>query len=361
MANCEESKIQHLPNDQLYVPLDDGHEWSAISCDENGEMMWTKLEAITKHPVINEDGTNTILEVTTESGRTVRATKARSFLVHRDGKIGDINGSDLRVGDELPVSNSMAGLKGLTNITKLNLKYILSPTEYLYGDEAAKALDALKAADEAGVRHWFSHANGTEFTVPYNRSDSFREAFVNGHNTRADTFKTSCVYPKSTRSCTSHIPSTVSLTREFGFFAGAYLAEGSSSATQIHITNNDDEYLEPIRGLLDSWSVGHHTVAEDRFCEKTGIRGRTQSLIVHSTIIASVFRKLFGEKSYVKTIPDWVFQASDEFVHGLIDGYFSGDGCVHKDGHIAASSASAAFGFPALTLWNLHKTFLSCA
>lgn len=342
ISNCEESNIQHLPNDQLYVPLDDGHEWSAISCDENGEMMWTKLEAITKHPVINEDGTNTILEVTTESGRTVRATKARSFLVYRDGKIVDINGSDLRVGDELPVSNSMGGLKGLHHITKLNLKDILPPTEYLYGDEAAKALNALEAADAAGVRHWFSHANGKEFTVPYNRSDSFRDAFVNGHNTRADKFKADCVYPKSTRSCVSHIPSSIPLTREFGFFAGAYLAEGSSSATQIHITNNDDEYLEPIRGLLDSWAVGHHTVSEDRIIEKTDIRGHTQSLIVHSTVIATAFRKLFGEKSYVKTIPDWVFQAPDEFVHGLIDGYFSGDGCVHTDGMISASSVSEA-------------------
>jgi DNA-directed RNA polymerase beta' subunit len=339
MANCEKSKIQHLPNDQLYVPLDDGHEWSAVSCDENGKMMWTKLEAITKHPVINEDGTNTILEVTTESGRTVRATKARSFLIHRDGKIVDINGSDLRVGDELPVANTLA-IDSLGTVYELALKTILPPTEYLYGDEIAKALAALNAADEAGVRHWFSHANGKNFTVPYSRSDGFREAFVNGHNSRGATFKSDCVYPKSTRSCTSHIPSVIPLSREFGFFVGAYLAEGSSSATQIHITNNDNEYLEPIRGLLDAWSVGHHTVSEDRLCKKTEIRGHTQSLIVHSTIISSLFRKLFGEKSYVKTIPDWVLQAPDTFVHGLIDGYFSGDGCVQTDGTIYASSVS---------------------
>lgn len=342
IANCEESRIQRLPNDQLYVALDDGHEWSAISCDENGTMMWTKLEAITKHPVINEDGTDTILEVTTESGRTIRATKARSFLVYRDGKIVDINGSDLREGDELPVSNSFGDMKGLCEITKLNLKNVLLPTEFLYGDEAAKALAALKAADESGVRRWFSHANGKEFTVPYSRSDAFRDAFVKGHNTRADTFKPDCVYPKSTRSCTSHIPSVIPLTREFGFFAGAYLAEGSSSTTQIHITNNDEEYFAPIRGLLDAWAVGYHFVSEDRHCDKTDITGHTQSLIVHSTILATVFRKLFGEKSYVKTIPDWVFQAPDAFIHGLIDGYFSGDGCVQLNGAISASSVSQA-------------------
>jgi DNA-directed RNA polymerase beta' subunit len=310
IANCEESKIQHLPNDQLFVPLDDGHEWSAISCDENGEMMWTKLEAITRHPVINEDGTNTILEVTTESGRTVRATKARSFLIYRDGKIVDINGSDLRIGDELPVANNMA-LKGLNYLTELNLKQTLSPTEYMYDDE-------LVAADEAGVHYWFSQANGKRF----------REAFMNGHNSRADTFKSDCVYPKSTHTSVSHIPSSIPLTREFGFFVGAYLAEGSFSNKHLYITNNADEYLAPICALLDSWYVEHHSESE------------VQGLIIYSAVLANAFSKLFGEKGSEKTIPDWVFQAPDEFVRGLMDAYFSSTGRLYKDGHIAASSLS---------------------
>jgi hypothetical protein len=41
-------------------------------------MMWTKLEAITSHPVVNTDGTNTILEVSRASGRVVKATKGKS-------------------------------------------------------------------------------------------------------------------------------------------------------------------------------------------------------------------------------------------------------------------------------------------
>jgi intein/homing endonuclease len=140
-------------------------------------MMWTKLEAITKHPVINDDGTDTILEVETESGRVVKATKAKSFLIHRDGKIIDCNGSDLKIGDELPIANSLA-LGDLGLVDTLDLRTVLSPKEYLFGDEVAKAVAALKKADEEGNRHWFSHANGVEFTVPYNRSDTFRAAFT---------------------------------------------------------------------------------------------------------------------------------------------------------------------------------------
>jgi DNA-directed RNA polymerase beta' subunit len=340
IKTCDQSKIQYLPNDQIYVPLEDGHNWMAASCDETGKMMWTKLEAITKHPVINDDGTDTILEVETESGRVVKATKAKSFLIHRDGKIIDCNGSDLKIGDELPIANSLA-LGDLGLVDTLDLRTVLSAKEYLFGDEVAKAVAALKKADAEGNRHWFSHANGVEFTVPYNRSDTFRAAFTQGLNTRAAEFLPGFVYPKSTRSCSSHIPAVIPLTREFGFLVGAFIAEGSTSTTQIQIKNNDDSFLVPIRTFLESWKIGHHTVKKEVMIESTGIKGTTQSLIIHSTILTMVFRQLFGVLAHNKTMPDWVTQAPDVFVHGLVDGYFSGDGTVcGKTGSVHASSVS---------------------
>ena len=42
------------------------------------------IEAVTKHPVINTDGSNTMLKVTTRGNRTIVATKAKSFLQLRD-------------------------------------------------------------------------------------------------------------------------------------------------------------------------------------------------------------------------------------------------------------------------------------
>jgi intein/homing endonuclease len=101
-------KIQYI-NDgkQIYIPLDDGNDWRAYSCDEDGKVMWTKLEAITRHPVVNEDGSETILEVELECGRIVKATKGKSFLVYNEAqnKVIEINGSELQVGDLLPVCN----------------------------------------------------------------------------------------------------------------------------------------------------------------------------------------------------------------------------------------------------------------
>jgi DNA-directed RNA polymerase II subunit RPB1 len=333
-ANPE--KIQTFPNNQLYMTLDDGNDWKAISCDENGKQMWTKLEAITRHPVINEDGTNTILEVELDSGRTVKATKGKSFLTLIDGKVLDINGSELKVGDILPIANSLA-LNDLGIKETVSVRSVLPATEWMYGTDVSKAL----AAIESGDRHWFQKNQGTLFTLPYSRSDAFREAIVDGKNTNAEQIQPGFVYPARTRPDVSQIPEEIPLTQNFGYFVGAYLAEGMANTTQVNITNNDTAYLERVNALMSEWNVGTHMVSEQREAEKTGIKGTSTSLVIHSTVLATVMQALFGRVSHEKTLPDWVFQAPDAFVHALVDAYISGDGSVcKKSGTVHATSVS---------------------
>ena len=333
-ANPE--KIQTFPNNQLYMTLDDGNDWKAISCDENGKQMWTKLEAITRHPVINEDGTNTILEVELDSGRTVKATKGKSFLTLIDGKVLDINGSELKVGDILPIANSLA-LNDLGIKETVSVRSVLPATEWMYGTDVSKAL----AAIESGDRHWFQKNQGTLFTLPYSRSDAFREAIVDGKNTNAEQIQPGFVYPARTRPDVSQIPEEIPLTQNFGYFVGAYLAEGMANTTQVNITNNDTAYLERVNALMSEWNVGTHMVSEQREAEKTGIKGTSTSLVIHSTVLATVMQALFGRVSHEKTLPDWVFQAPDAFVHALVDAYISGDGTVcKKSGTVHATSVS---------------------
>ena len=329
-------KVKVFANDQEYLELGQDDKWQAISCDEDGKMMWTTLEAVTRHPVVNEDGTDTILEVETASGRTVKATKGKSFLMLIDGKISAVNGSDIKVGDCLPMANSLA-LDQLKQISSLSLREYLPPTEWLYGTDAQLALTQLRSQE----RHWFQKNNGNLFTIPYSRSDAFREAFEDGKNTNADKIVSGYVYPARTRPDVSQIPEDIPLTQDFGFLVGAYLAEGSSNTTQVNITNNEITYLEKVKGLMDSWNVGTHTVCEERESAKSGIKGTTTSLVIHSTLLATLMQKAFGRVSHEKTMPDWVFQAPTEFVQGLVDGYVSGDGSVSKkSGYITVTSVS---------------------
>jgi len=327
-------KVKVFANDQEYLELSQADTWQAISCDEDGKMMWTTLEAVTRHPVVNEDGTDTILEVETASGRTVKATKGKSFLMLIDGKISAVNGSDIKVGDCLPMANSLGDLKVISSIS---LREYLPPTEWLYGTDVQLALTQLRSQE----RHWFQKNNGNLFTIPYSRSDAFREAFEDGKNTNADKIVSGYVYPARTRPDVSQIPEDIPLTQDFGFFVGAYLAEGMSNSTQVNITNNELAYLEKVKLLMDSWNVGTHTVCEERESAKSGIKGTSTSLVIHSTLLATLMQKAFGRVSHEKTMPDWVFQAPTEFVQGLVDGYVSGDGSVSKkSGYITVTSVS---------------------
>jgi DNA-directed RNA polymerase subunit A" len=216
--------------------------------------------------VINEDGTNTILNVTLESGREVKATKGKSFLTMQEGKILPTNGSDLKIGDSLPIANHLA-VDDLGSITEVNLRTLLPPCDYLYGSEVQKALEVMKTSV---TRHWFQKNQGSLFTVPYSRSDTFRDAFEKGHN--SNDIRPGNVYTKHMKQDVSQLPETIQLTKEFGFFCGAYLAEGMSNATQVIITNNDAGYLYQISALMQAWNVGTHITSEKKRIENTGIK-----------------------------------------------------------------------------------------
>ncbi len=96
-------KLDYMEDkDTTYAELSEYYE--VPTATEDGETVWRRIEAVTKHPVINEDGTNTMLKVTTKGCRELIATKAKSFLKLVDGKIIGIEGKDLKVGDYLPVS-----------------------------------------------------------------------------------------------------------------------------------------------------------------------------------------------------------------------------------------------------------------
>jgi DNA-directed RNA polymerase subunit A" len=333
---ADSDSIKEFPNNQLYLDLKDGNDWQAISCDEEGKMMWTKLEAVTRHPVVNEDGTNTILEVELSSGRKVKATKGKSFLTLVNGKVQDINGSDLKVGDFVPIANSLK-IDSLGHVKYVDVRDYLPATEWLYGTDVKKALNMLNQGD----RHWFQNNQGSTFTIPYSRSDAFREAFVDGKNTNANEINSGFVYPKRTRPNVSQIPEQIPLTQDFGFFAGAYIAEGMANSTQVSITNNDLDYLQKVSTLMDKWNVGTHQVSEKKHSLRSGIKGTSTSLIIHSTLLAKLMSELFGRVSGEKTLPNWVFQAPDDFVKGVVDGYMSGDGTVDKkSGCVLATSVS---------------------
>ncbi len=170
-----------------------------LGVDELGIVKWRTIEALVRHPLYNK-----LLRIKTRDGREVSATSAKSFLVRRNDKIVGINGSDLKIGDRLPV------------------------------------------------------------TIGYEQNISI-----------CDTLDVS-----------DHKLASIHLDKLFGFFIGTYI----NSELKIYST----EFI----------------------------------------------KKICGNCPQKKHIPNFAYNAPDEFVKGLLEGYFNENGWIAKDGSIKCSSIS---------------------
>jgi DNA-directed RNA polymerase beta' subunit len=307
--------------DTTYAELSEFYE--VPSATEDGNTIWCRIEAVTKHPVINEDGTNTMVKVTTRGNREIIATKAKSFLQFIDGKIQGVNGSDLKVGDYLPVSKKALDF---AEQTKLDLRSILPPTEYIYGSEMEKARSVMNE------HHWWLHHSGKTFTLPYRRSDSAYCA-LNGGDKKKKTinrivYKPGCVYTMTNSFCGFDIPDVIPLDYEFGYLIGAYCAEGCMTKHQVSISNNDNDYLKPIESWCERYGI---TTKVYTHRDKIQEGWTSQDIRIYSTILCRILDKMCGRLSHNKFVSDKIMFSNRQCILGFLDAYISGDGCVEKN------------------------------
>ena len=192
------SKMEYMADkDTTYAELSKFYE--VPSATEDGNTVWRRIEAVTKHPVINEDGTNTMVKVTTKGNREIIATKAKSFLQLIDGKMQGVNGSDLKVGDYLPVSKvtyEIAVSRGyIKDIYKMNVSDCIPNIvagELVMEDRAGRCpdleFDQIVSIEEV--------PNTTDYAYDLTVEDTRNFDCINGINLR-DTFHTAGVASKS--------------------------------------------------------------------------------------------------------------------------------------------------------------------
>ena len=305
--------------DTTYSEVDTFYE--IPSCAENGEIVWKQIEAVTRHPVINKDGSNTMLKVTTKEEREVIVTKAKSLLKLVNGKIITVDGDTVKVGDYLPVS--ILPITFAEN-KMLDLKTVLLPTEYIYSTEIEKAKEVMHE-----YRWWTKHQNKT-FTLPYKRSDSFvakvSEKLRHGCKTKTG-FEPGCVYMMQTNMNDYQIPDNIPLDYNFGYFIGAYAAEGCTTKFQISIANNDTEYFAPILELCKQWNITTKIYKQE---DKNQEGWVSQDLRIYNTVLCRILEKLVGNLSHNKFISDKIVFSNKECLHGFIDAYIGGDGSIDK-------------------------------
>ena len=321
-------KSEEHPNDTKLLYVNDNEEVYVPSVDEDGNTSWKRVEALTRHPVVNLDGTNTVLRVTTKDGRSVIATKAKSFLTIDDNnKLVATNGSELKVGDYLPVNIRAFEMP---DVREFDVSSILKKTEYAFGSEMHKALSY------SSENFWWSKHAKTDFTVPYNRSDTFMDAMnteprvdkKTGNVASArQTFLPGIVYPKKRFIGGGNIPEHIPLDFDFGYLIGAYCAEGCTTRTQISIANNCREFFAPIERLMEKWNITTKYYIHN---DKNSVGWTSSDLRIYSIVLTDILDILCGKGSPNKCVNYLLFNSNKEFMKGLISAYFAGDGCISK-------------------------------
>ena len=146
------------------------------------------------------------------------------------------------------------------------------------------------------------------------------------------------IYIHTSNSFVSHIPDKIPLDNDFGFLVGIYLAEGLATLTYVSISNNDEIIRKRVTDWCDRYGITHHLVTS---VGKNVRNGTSNDLKIHSTLLARLFLEISGTGSSNKRVPEFAYNAPTEFIKGLIDGYFSGDGTVSKDdGVVSVGSVS---------------------
>ena len=111
----------------------------------------------------------------------------------------------------------------------------------------------------------------------------------------------------------------------FGWFIGAYLAEGNISGNTICITNISQFYIDNV--TKSAFEFGKNTIVR----KYNGQYGPGVTTSFNHKELAKFIIETCNTGSFVKRIPDFAFTAPNEFKAGLIQGYMDGDGNFQSD------------------------------
>jgi intein/homing endonuclease len=320
-----EKQIQHYTDRQM--ELLDTNNIYIPTMDENGVVTWGEVTAVTRH-----DPGVQLYEIKTKSGRNVTVTESKSLLIWNKNKqiFEEVLTPDIVVGDFVPVTAELC--KPPMIIDSVDLKDYFPKTQYIYGTEYNKAVEMMNCSmenKEKIEKGWWCSHNGVDFVLPYSKKSSLQRSSIRSSNE----IKNGLIYSYNSNR-KNFLKEFFELNEENGMFIGLFLAEGNISNDSIRITNMNENIKNFVKKWFDSHSI--HWDEEDRM---NAIGGRTCSVRGFSGILSDFLIKFVCNGSDQKHVPSEAFTAPESFILGLLNGYFSGDGCVTKNS-IEATSVS---------------------
>jgi hypothetical protein len=241
---------------------------------------------------------------------------------------------DVRPGHYMPVTMNLVAPP--TVCESIPLEKYLSKDIYLYGTDFQLAKMAVEEAmmDREHIPSgWWDMHNGKDFTLPYDSKARFVRTLA---RSKTDNILSGYVYPFTTNRDHARIADTFVLNSDNGRFIGLFLAEGNVDVKSgyVAITNNNTAICQ----FVHDWFEGQRVrTSED--VRLNAIGGVTTTVRGYSTVLAKFLDNLVGHGAANKRVPAEAFGASEPFIIGLLDGYFSGDGSVTTNSVEAASAS----------------------
>ena len=302
-----ENNIKELDKDKIEYDEKKDNTYGAMilkyeiqSSDEYGNVYWKRIEGVSKHPVINEDGSDIMIKVVTKNTREVIGTKSKSFLKLVNGKIIGVNGSELKVNDYLPISKKKIEFEEIFEIDcKDMIEEKINIDEELYR-VLLKKIDIINKNNG-------SNYNNNNYIV----YDNFN------HNKKID------------------IPNVIKLDYNFGYLVGAYISNGSISNNMITFQVNYKEYFNPILEFCNKFNI--FVKINKSLCENIVDR---QYIIIYNIKLSIILRKLCGNLYRKKYLSDNIVFSNREFLLGFLKSYLENDGYICKKGNYLILSLS---------------------
>lgn len=313
------------------------------TCDEKGVMSWGEMTAITRHDTING-----VYEMKTESGRYVKVTGSKSLLIYRDGKIVEEFSANVKVGDFVPINESLLE-EPPVQTTYIDMQDYFPKTEYLYGTEFNKAVRLMEEIMVSPIvsdsqRHreatrtrvpkgWWERSNGTLFQLPFTKKASLQRTTVRSNT---ENIIDGAIYPYHAKRDACQFPDKLELNFENGAFIGLFIADGHADpcSGQVVITKEDESIIKWVQNWCSKYNI---TTSVSRDKKKIGVTTTTR---LRSTLLERFLTKLVGTGAKDKYFPEVAFTAPIDFVKGLISGYISGDGHIASNSDVLVTSVS---------------------
>ncbi|RKX52119.1 MAG: hypothetical protein DRP50_07840, partial [Thermotoga sp.] len=257
----EIGKLMDFMIDDYWKPKN----YKCLAFDKNGKISWQKIDAFVKHEINSE-----ILKVQLEKGREVEITKSHSVFTIKDGKIKEVLGKDLKIGDYLVVPRRLP--PSTTRIEKI---------------------DILDYIDNENVKF-----NNDKVILKFNGIGGGGGKYIDRY---------------------------IKVDEKFCKLLGYFAAEGSyESNGGIRFTfglNEKDTYAKEVKEIWDTIWPSYPAAI---FCDEKSHRC---TVSCGGRLHSELFKNLgCGENVYDKSIPNIIWETSQKNKKAFIEGLLNGDG-----------------------------------